>query len=305
MQPLHIAKYFCPHVVRLATAALAVLVLGGGLEAHAVAADNGVPVLLSVVADSPSTLKVRWQDQTANEQNFEIYVAKDADPATVAGLSPYRASGLQGTGSIGTYEVTSLQESTYYCVRVDALLPRDDIGVPSTGLSDSLCATTQAVHLARPIQTRADDPGLCVACPGGQLKPAPTLPDLAVTDIRPVASSQVSAGTTASFEVVVANTGAKLPGPVQVQLQVSGSVAFYSLTQVPSGFTCSDANPVICVGPLGGYGDAPISTAVIFGVQVHADKTGLGSLSAAADPNSLIQESDETNNAKTLPITVK
>jgi subtilase family serine protease len=38
---------------------------------------------------------------------------------------------------------------------------------------------------------------------------------------------------------------------------------------------------------------------------MHADKVGLGSVSAYADPNNVIQESDENNNAKTVAITVK
>jgi hypothetical protein len=156
---------------RLAVAALIVAGLGAGIGTRSVSADESgaaiVPQLISVVGDSPMTLKVMWLDRTNAEQYFEIYVAKDADPATVAGLTPYKAPGLQGTGSTGTYEVTGLEESTYYCVRVDALLPRDSIGVPSTGLSDSMCATTKAMHLSLPIQTRggAGAP-FCVACPG-------------------------------------------------------------------------------------------------------------------------------------------
>jgi hypothetical protein len=133
------------------------------------------------------------------------------------------------------------------------------------------------------------------------------LPDLAVTAIRAEASGQVNAGATALYDVVVANTGAKLPGSgqVQVQFQISGSVQYYAMPQTPAGFTCTGSGPVVCVGPIGGAGDPPITTSVTFRLQIQASKSGLGSLSAAADPNNLISESDENNNAQTLAIIVK
>jgi hypothetical protein len=139
----------------------------------------------------------------------------------------------------------------------------------------------------------------------------PAQPDLQLVDIHAESSAPLGDGMTAVYDVSIGNNGTKLPAGSQIQLQIqaSGSVQFYSMAQTPAGWTCSSASPVVCAGPIGGYGDPTAATIVTFRVQVHGNKTGgvsgLGSLSAAADPNNLVKESDESNNAQTLAITVR
>jgi CARDB len=170
-------------------------------------------------------------------------------------------------------------------------------------LQIALNQSSAAVPPSRPVDTNASGAS-CVACAAHL---APSLPDLALTDIRPEDGNQLIVGATAIYDIVVANTGAKLSGSgqVQVQIQISGSVQYYAMAQTPSGFNCNDSSPVICVGPIGGFGDPPITTSVTFRLQIQGSRSGIGSVSAAADPNNLIQESDENNNASTLPIIVK
>jgi hypothetical protein len=155
--------------------------------------------------------------------------------------------------------------------------------------------------------------GSCLACtavitPSGTPapSPAPTLPDFKVTAVRASDPSQsFSNGMTAVYEVVLANVGTRAPTPVQVSIQMTGAVQYASMSQTPSGFDCSGSGPVTCVGAIGGYGDPIQNTVVTFKVRVYGAKAGIGAISAAADPNGLIKESDVTNNAKTLAITVK
>jgi hypothetical protein len=154
-------KRFSKQLARLAAAALIVAGVGAGLGAHSVSADEvgNVPHLISVVGDSPTTLKVTWQDRTDNELFFEIVVTKGAGPYTIPGY-PDKLPALPGTGSTVTSYVTGLQPQTYYCVMVVAFLT-DNSGKSS----DTICGTTQAADLGRPIQTRAGSE-FCVACPG-------------------------------------------------------------------------------------------------------------------------------------------
>jgi hypothetical protein len=150
--------------------------------------------------------------------------------------------------------------------------------------------------------------------------PAPTLPDFQIMAVRavqpnpdPATNKELLAnGMTAGYEVVVANLGSKTPqaldgGPTQFQVavQITGSLQYSSMTQTPAGWDCSGSGPVTCVGVIGGYGDAVQDTVVTFGLQIYGAAPGVGSISAAADPNGLVKESDITNNGKTLSITVK
>ena len=79
------------------------------------------------------------------------------------------------------------------------------------------------------------------------------------------------------------------------------------MSQTPAGWECSGTGPVLCLVPLGGYGDPIQDTVVTFGLQVLAAKigVGVGEISVGADPDGLVKESDVTNNANTLAITVK
>jgi hypothetical protein len=160
----------------------------------------------------------------------------------------------------------------------------------------------------------------CAICGTIGSAPAPTLPDFQIMAVRavqpnpdPATSSEwLANGMTAGYEVVVANLGSRTPsaaggGPTkfQVAVQITGSLQYSSLTQTPTGWDCGGNGPVTCVGAIGGYGDAVQDTVVTFGLQIYGATPGVGSISAAADPNGPVKESDITNNAKTLSVTVK
>lgn len=186
--------------------------------------------------------------------------------------------------------------------------------------SDPPPAPTPATVLVSPLPGSAGKSNSCLAC-SAVLAPtpgpttAPTLPDFKLMAVRAVNPDQpFPNGTTAGYEVVVANLGTRMPQissdpskkpQVQVSIQVTGAAQYSSMTQTPAGWDCSGTGPVTCVGPLGGYGDPIQNTVVTFRLQVLGAKSGIGAISAAADPNGLIKESDVTNNAKTLAITVR
>jgi hypothetical protein len=133
--------------------------------------------------------------------------------------------------------------------------------------------------------------------------PAPTLPDLKVPTIG--GDTNLAQGISSVYSVGVSNLGTKPQTQVQVSIQVTGALQYVSMTQIPSGWDCSGAGPITCIGPLGGSGDPVQNLVVSFGIQVRGTKAGIGAISAAADPNDLIHESDETNNAKALAVMVK
>jgi hypothetical protein len=143
----------------------------------------------------------------------------------------------------------------------------------------------------------------CLVCTLVIAPLAPTQPDFQVSNVS--GDKQVAQGFTSVYSIAVNNEGTRPPSQVQVAIQVSGAVAYVAMAQTPAGWDCSGTAPILCVGPLGGSGDPIQSLVAAFGVQVRGAKTGIGSISASADPNGLIAESDESNNAKTLAITVK
>ena len=133
--------------------------------------------------------------------------------------------------------------------------------------------------------------------------PAPTLPDLKLATLG--GDMSLAQGMTSIYSIGVSNLGIRPQTKVQVSIQVTGALAYVTVAQTPAGWDCSGAGPIICVGPLGGSGDPVQNLAVNFQVQVRGSKAGIGAISASVDPNDLIHESDETNNAKTLTVTVK
>jgi hypothetical protein len=146
----------------------------------------------------------------------------------------------------------------------------------------------------------------CIACANAAAAAAPTavpvLPDFAAHINGP---TQLSQGFSATYEVVLANLGAKPTGQVQIEIQVTGSLRYLQMVQTPAGFDCLGTGPITCTGPLGGYGDAPAATVADFQLQIQGAQTGTGSISASANPSGTIQESDTSNNAQTLAVTVK
>jgi hypothetical protein len=143
----------------------------------------------------------------------------------------------------------------------------------------------------------------CVTAAAAAQPAAPTLPDLAITAIN--GPKQVSQGFSYTYDVILSNLGAEPAGQVQVEIQVTGSLRYLQMLQTPNGFTCLGAGPIICTGPIGGNGDAPITTVADFQFQVQAAQVGVGSISADANPNNTTQESNTDNNAQTLAVTVK
>ena len=173
-------------------------------------------------------------------------------------------------------------------------------------LTDALSNAPTPLVLDESSTIKPKDCALCSVLGGSPAPapaPAPALPDLKVPTLG--GETNLTQGTTSVYSIGVSNAGTRPPAQVQVSIQVSGAVQYVGMTQTPSGWDCSGTGPILCVGPLGGSGDPVQDLAVSFGVQVRGAKAGIGSVSAAVDSNGLIRESDETNNAKTLAITVK
>ena len=126
-----------------------------------------------------------------------------------------------------------------------------------------------------------------------------------MTITRITAEQPPAQGFTSIVDVVLANLGGKPSSQVQVEIQVTGSLSYPQMAQTPAGFTCTGNSPIICVGPLGGSGDPPATTTAVFKLQVFAASAGAGAVSAYADPNNVIQESNKAYNADTLAVTVK
>jgi CARDB len=130
----------------------------------------------------------------------------------------------------------------------------------------------------------------------------PVLPDFAITRIS--GPTQLTNGLSGTYEIVLANLGAKPSQQVQVEIQVNGSLSYLQMTQTPNGFDCLGNRPIICTGPIGGYGDPMSATVADFQLQAQGSQAGQGSISASANPSGSIQESSTSNNGQTLTVTV-
>jgi hypothetical protein len=133
--------------------------------------------------------------------------------------------------------------------------------------------------------------------------PVPTLPDFKVPTVG--GDTGITQGMTSVYSIGVSNLGTRPQTQVQVSIQVTGSVQYIGMTQTPAGWDCTGTAPILCVGPLGGSGDPVQSLVATFQVRVLAAKAGVGAITVTADPNGLISESNETNNADQLIVTVK
>jgi CARDB len=183
------------------------------------------------------------------------------------------------------------------------LLSDQDRHVLDAQLQDALKALPSLATQIRPTP-RASTCAACVIA--GELTPTPApipvLPDFSVTRIS--GPTQLGQGLSATYEVVLANLGAKSSSQVQIQIQVSGSLRYLQMVQTPTSFACTGTGPITCTGPLGGNGDPPATTVANFQIQAQGAQAGLGSISAYANPSGAIQESNPNNNAQTLAVTV-
>ncbi len=273
--------------------------------------DLGAPTLLSVNVDG-DTAYVSFRDNSSQESGYLIYGYVGKTFAAFASRP-----GVPGEGRAPTVAVEHVNPSLSYCFTVYAAETSESspVGLATDSPpSNQICTTPQSPspqQPAPPVLNPPFDPhttaGVCLACrvdaPSSGPTNVPVLPDFTVSRIS--GDQSPAQGFTETYEVVVANLGAKPQNQVQVSIQVTGSLGYQQMVQTPAGFTCTGNGPVTCVGALGGYGDAPITTSADFQVQVYAAGPGLGSISAAADPNSLITESNKANNAQTLAVTVK
>jgi hypothetical protein len=270
--------------------------------------DVTAPHITGVKIDTDSTGYVTFEDPNGDETGYDIWMLPQSSAGRGFQIS---TPGVPGSYRIVTRTVAGLTPGVSYCFVVDAVSDSDQSDFSNKACADPPAAQTPPAPAPKSTHTTGDLPLSAKIVDATELasiqSTVPSQPDLVLTDIRPEGNAALTNGATAVYDVVVANTGAKLPGSgeVQVQIQVNGSVSFVSVARTPAGFSCSGTSVIVCTGPLGGYGDPPITTSVIIGVQVHADRSGVGSLSAAADPNNVIEESDEANNARTLPISVK
>jgi hypothetical protein len=121
--------------------------------------------------------------------------------------------------------------------------------------------------------------------------------------------AQLFDGQTAVYTVGIWNDGGRPDGAVELQISFTGVIEALEIEQTPAGFTCTGFRPgarqMSCSGTLGGRGDAPFSRGAAIKVRTHATARGVGAVSAFVDPNGRVAESDEANNGKTLPVTVK
>jgi len=212
---------------------------------------------------------------------------------------PGQAPFCQNTSLLATNSDGSAGDVPSMTFPVSAQTLRDsDRHVLNAQLQNALNQAQQSAPVA-PQQTRVSNN--CVTCVLSSAA-IPTLPDFTIRSI--IGTQQPTQGFTYTYDVILANLGAAPSGQVQVQISVSGSLRYLQMAQTPAGWTClGNTSPITCTGPLGGVGAPP--TSVEFQLQAQAAQTGIGSISAYADPNNVIQESNENNNAQTLPVTVK
>ena len=138
----------------------------------------------------------------------------------------------------------------------------------------------------------------------------PTGPELLIRTIRKVDNGDLTAGTSAPYDVVVNNLGRKPDVPVELTIQGSGSVQVTNVLPNPGpdaarNFTCSGTGTITCSGSMGGEGDVIQETIATFRIQVQGVNSGKGQISATVDPNNRIAERDETDNQQSLSVTVK
>ncbi|HTE85338.1 MAG TPA: hypothetical protein VK821_11440 [Dehalococcoidia bacterium] len=133
--------------------------------------------------------------------------------------------------------------------------------------------------------------------------PAPTQPDLKVPTVG--GDMQLAQGHTSVYSIGVSNVGTRPQTQVQVSIQVNGSLQYAGMDKTPAGWDCSGSAPILCTGPLGGYGDPVQNLAVNFQLRVLAATAGGGTITVKVDPNGLIQESNENNNSNYIIVTVK
>jgi hypothetical protein len=267
--------------------------------------DLGAPTLLEVNVGGDSAY-LSFRDNSSLESGYLVYGYVGQTYAAFA-----NRPGVPGEGRTATISIEHVNPNLSYCFTAfSADVGPDGNLETDSPASNQICTTPTSTP--KPAAQPASPPlstsspylsQFCVACPEHS---APALPDLSIVDIRAESSGQPVTGETPIYDIVVANTGAKVPGgQIQVQFSITGAVQYYNIVQKPAGFTCGGGSPAICQGPIGGSGDSPSATSVTFRVQAYAVKSGIGALSADADPNNVVVESDETNNGRTLPITVK
>jgi hypothetical protein len=310
------------------------------LQPQGAAADESefpAATMLSARIDGTTGYAV-FRDNADGENDYIVYAFAGTDPQhyTVDSQVDVQRPGVPGSGRSVTVSVDGLQQGQSYCFMAQAEDEYTDINT-AVGLyptseelasppSNMICASPPVVSAPQaptvnisanphttsptcaacgvvPIDTTANPVSTsktCLAC--GQT-PAPSLPDFTIPSI--IGNPQATQGLSSTYDVILANLGAKPSGQVQVQIQVTGSLRYLQMAQTPAGWICLGNSPIICTGPLGGYGDPPITTSVDFQLLVQANSAGLGSISAYANPNNTIQESNLTNNGDTLAVNVK
>jgi hypothetical protein len=297
-------------ITRLSAGLLVAAALAAGsLAAHPqrAAADGPIPApsieSFSIVGQTANvTMRDNGPGGDSYDFQVEFYQGTDPQHHDPHEQIVYRSDSL-GAGVSKTLTINNdVTPGQSYCIQAAAWWINVAQPLQASPESNMICASPTSGVVLNPGRISTEP---CLACKVGTQSstPAPTLPDFAVTRIS--GDQQVTQGFTKTYDVVVANLGARPQTQVQVQIQVTGSLNYQQMVQTPAGFTCTGNGPITCVGPLGGYGDAPITTVADFQLQVYAGGTGLGSISASADPNNLITESNETNNAQSLAVTVK
>jgi hypothetical protein len=270
--------------------------------------------------------KTAYEYLTTDTAQLQAQWTCPADPWSTT--TAMKCSGSQITNSSGnefTEFILGRQATTPYSLLFLDASSRQVLGPQLLrGLDEAAKEAAKQAAILSSIEVTSIGASSCAICSalGNTPAPAPTpsLPDLKIMAVRAVAPKPdpatsgelLSNGMTAGYEVVVVNLGSRMPQALdgaqsrfQVSIQVTGAVQYSSMTQTPAGWDCSGKGPVTCTGAIGGYGDAVQDTVVTFRLQILGVKIGAGAISATADPNNLFKDSDLTNNAKTLAITVK
>ena len=303
-----LARFSTP-IVRTAGAGIvgAAMLLSIHAGARPAAADSPPPPqVLSATALNDTTIRVTWRDTSTTEEHFRVIHTPQGD--TSGGRndvwSEYLPS-LPGSGMSGSYDVRGLRTGTTYCFKVLSYAPSGGAGAivgQYSADSNRVCALAKA-----PPPPPAPGTG-----PVGSARTESDVarlhrPDLEVNLLD--GPPQLFDGQTAVYTVGIWNNGDRPDGAVELQISFTGALEGLEMEQAPAGFTCTSFRPgarqITCTGTLGGRADAPVSRGMAVKVRVHATARGLGSVSAYVDPNGHVAESNEANNGRTLPVTVK
>lgn len=272
-----------------ALAMVAALMLGSNAPDATAAEPPDPPILEEVTVLPPAAVSYTFaKGGTKPVDGLRMNVYRDGR---------FRVAVNTPTGNVTDAKVTTIQlpavfePNTRYCIGLLAYVGTgNNASSTFSQESERLCFTMPPQEVSRP----APEPA-----------PSPTKPDLMVTRVS--GPTQAFDGTTAVYEIVLANDGTAADGTAQITLNAVDGLDPVEMAETPDGFTC-EPHPLggfSCTGSLGGVED-PIQTRVaIFKLQVRGNGSGAASVYGIANHDGALDEMTGDNNVMLRSVTVE